>query len=259
MVKAVFFDIDGTLVSFKTHAVPESTREALKLLRQKGIKIFIATGRPFMAIDNLDGLEFDAYITLNGGYCLTGDGGVIYKSTIPAQDIQSLVDYQEDIRSFPCMAAIENSVVINYIDDNVRHILKLINFPTPVIAEFSTIKDQEVFQLMAFVDKKEEDHLMKNVLVGCTPTRWNPLFTDIIKAGNSKQTGMDKLLEYYNIGLDKTMAFGDGGNDIPMLQHANVSVVMGNAEDEVKRFAGYVTDSVDEDGVWNALKKLSVI
>ena len=46
MVKAIFFDIDGTLVSFQTHTVPESTREALRLLREKGIKVFIATGRP---------------------------------------------------------------------------------------------------------------------------------------------------------------------------------------------------------------------
>jgi HAD superfamily hydrolase (TIGR01484 family) len=59
MVKAIFFDIDGTLVSFETHKIPASTQEALKALRDKGIKIFIATGRPQCLINNLSDLEFD--------------------------------------------------------------------------------------------------------------------------------------------------------------------------------------------------------
>ena len=66
MVKAIFFDIDGTLVSFETHKIPASTQEALKTLRDKGIKIFIATGRPQCLINNLGDLEFDGYITVNG-------------------------------------------------------------------------------------------------------------------------------------------------------------------------------------------------
>ena len=71
MVKAIFFDIDGTLVSFETHKIPASTQEALKTLRDKGIKIFIATGRPQCLINNLGDLEFDGYITVNGSYCFT--------------------------------------------------------------------------------------------------------------------------------------------------------------------------------------------
>ena len=53
MIKAVFFDIDGTLVSFKTHKLPDSTVRALDLLREKGIKVFIATGRQLQSINNL--------------------------------------------------------------------------------------------------------------------------------------------------------------------------------------------------------------
>ena len=69
MVKAIFFDIDGTLVSFQTHTVPESSREALRLLREKGIKVFIATGRPkTLMMDAVGDLDFDGYVTLNGAY-----------------------------------------------------------------------------------------------------------------------------------------------------------------------------------------------
>ena len=90
-------------------------------------------------------------------------------------------------------------------------------------------------------------------------TRWNPLFTDVIPRGSSKSVGIDKMLEHFGIALDETMAFGDGGNDISMLQHAGIGVAMGNAGDEVKKVADYVTSSVDEDGVINALRHFGVL
>lgn len=85
MIKALFFDIDGTLVSFDTHAIPETTIEAIAAAKAKGIRIFIATGRPAVIINNLSALQdrglIDGYITMNGGYCFVGEE-VIYKSAI---------------------------------------------------------------------------------------------------------------------------------------------------------------------------------
>ena len=82
MIKALFFDIDGTLVSFNTHEIPSSTLAAIAEAKAKGIKIFIATGRPKAIINNLTALQerelIDGYITMNGGYCFVGDE-VIYK------------------------------------------------------------------------------------------------------------------------------------------------------------------------------------
>ena len=96
MTKALFFDIDGTLVSFQTHVIPTSTIEALTLAHEKGIQIFIATGRPTLIINNLDELQnrglIDGYITMNGGYCYVGDE-IIYKSHIPAEDVQTIAHF----------------------------------------------------------------------------------------------------------------------------------------------------------------------
>src|SRR5699024_9878723 len=92
MIKAIFFDIDGTLVSFKTHQVPDSTIEALKQLKKKGIKIFIATGRGKDGLKVLDEIEFDGYITLNGQYCYDKDR-IIYQNTIDPHDLQNLINY----------------------------------------------------------------------------------------------------------------------------------------------------------------------
>ena len=97
------------------------------------------------------------------------------------------------------------------------------------------------------------------ILPGCESTRWYPLFTDIIPQGSHKGVGMDKILAYYNILPDETMAFGDGGNDMTMLRQAGTGIAMGNAEDKVKAIADYVTDTVDADGIYKTLKKLGVL
>jgi len=93
MIKAIFFDIDGTLLSFKTHQVPESTQQAFQLLKEKNIKVFVSTGRSYNQLGHIRYLDFDGYITFNGGYCVTKEQDVIYKNNIPQKDIRSLLDY----------------------------------------------------------------------------------------------------------------------------------------------------------------------
>ena len=100
MIKAVFFDIDGTLVSFKTHRVPDSTKRAIAILRAKGIRVLIASGRQLLAINNLEDLQFDGYVTLNGGYCIVGEQ-VIYKHSMPSEDMVSWCDIWKSKRVFP--------------------------------------------------------------------------------------------------------------------------------------------------------------
>ena len=72
--KALFFDIDGTLVSFNTHRIPDSTVQALRAAKQKGVMVFISTGRPIHIINNLGQIDdlIDGYITTNGAYCFIG-------------------------------------------------------------------------------------------------------------------------------------------------------------------------------------------
>ncbi len=258
MIKAVFFDIDGTLVSFKTHEVPQSTIEALDLLRKKGTKVFIATGRHYTSINNLGDLKFDGYVTLNGGYCFAGEDKVIYKHSIPDRDIEALIRYMETEESFPCAFVQEKEIFMNYKDETVEEIFNMLNFPEPPNRPMDEIRGKTAYQLVSFFTAEQEKKIM-TILSNCESTRWNPLFTDVVPAGSSKRVGIDKMLEYFRIPLNECMAFGDGGNDVAMLQHAGIGVAMGNAEDDVKQYADYITDSVDEDGIFKALKHLNII
>ena len=96
-------------------------------------------------------------------------------------------------------------------------------------------------------------------LPGCKAVRWNPCFADIIPADGGKPVGVGKMLERFGLKREESMAFGDGGNDIDMLRYAGVGVAMGNAGDDVKAAADYVTAGVDEDGVERALRHFGVI
>ena len=108
---------------------------------------------------------------------------------------------------------------------------------------------------MAFFNKDSEQYIMSNVLTHCDANRWHPAFTDCIPKGTDKSVGIDIVCSHYGLDVSETMAFGDGGNDIGMLSHAGIGVAMGNASDEVKAAASYVTSSVDEDGIARALEK----
>lgn len=258
MIKAVFFDIDGTLVSFETHQIPESAKKAINDLRKKGILVFIASGRHLLSINNLGSLQFDGYITLNGGYCIAGNDQVIYKNSILREDISSLVRYMEEKESFPCIFVHEHTSFLNYHNRQTDEIFQLLNFPEPPVAPLREASEGEIFQLVAFFSKEQERAIME-VMPHSQATRWNPLFTDVIPLGSSKRVGIDKMLAHFGIALDETMAFGDGGNDISMLQHVGIGVAMGNAGEEVKRVANHVTSSVDDDGVYRALLHFGVI
>ena len=120
MVKAIFFDIDGTLVSFKTHQVPKSTFDALCKLKEQGIKLFIATGRGKDGLDVLNDFPFDGYITLNGQYCYNSKQ-LIYENTIQTEDLQFLLDYL-DKHPFPCGFTEEHTKYFNMRDERVDEI-----------------------------------------------------------------------------------------------------------------------------------------
>lgn len=258
MIKAVFFDIDGTLVSFRTHRIPDSAKAAIACLREAGIKVFIATGRHWRVINNLDGLEFDGYVTLNGSCCYVGKERVIYKRMIPEEDIRSLLEMEAGEEQFPCIFVRANDMFINFYNGHTDEIFELLNFPRPPQREIGEALREEVFQLIGFFDAEGEKRVMGR-LPGCEATRWNPLFTDIVPAGGSKQVGMEKVLAHFGIAREECMAFGDGGNDMPMLAYAGVGVAMGNAREEVKQVADYVTRSVDEDGIAHALRHFGLL
>lgn len=259
MIKAIFFDIDGTLLSFKTHKVPQSTIDAIKQIKLKGIKVIIATGRLYTHIQNLDEIEFDGYITVNGSYCIDTNQQVIGKRTIPKKELESLIAYEKNVIPFAYAFMVHDGIFVNKVDDVVKNIYGMLEIDLPIEKDLSKMVNDEVYQLNLFVDKEKDDKIMQEALLSCQSSRWHPSFSDVNIKGTNKSVGIDKFLQYYNIDRSETMAFGDGGNDLEMLKHVGIGIAMGNANEELKAVADYITSSVDENGVANALRHFRLI
>lgn len=259
-IKALFFDIDGTLVSFKTHKIPQSTVDALELAKKNGVEVYISTGRPQMIITNLGQIEhlIDGYITTNGARCFVGDKVVSEEALLPS-DVQKIVA-AANRDGYPAVVVGEHRIAIHHFTQEVFDVFAKglgVDFDI-FLKSVEELGDEPVLQVTPFCTEAQEAALMPT-LEHCTSGRWHPAFTDITAGGADKGKGLHAMAEYLGLNIDETMAFGDGGNDISIVREAGVGVAMGNAGDNLKAIADYITTSVDEDGVKNALQKYGVI
>lgn len=256
-IKAIFFDIDGTLVSFKSHTVPESARRAIARLREQGVKVFIATGRLMKHVGIVNDIEVDGYITVNGGYCITSAGDVIFESAFPRATVERVIDLSEQY-GFDLNVMTHEDMYVSSMGERVKKIASMINI-MPTVADVRAIAaTQPVVQMCPYISRELEQEIMP-LLPDCVGSRWIETFMDLNVRGVDKSLGIQQVMNYYGLTMAEAMAFGDGGNDLPMVRDAAVGVAMGNACDELKAVADYITSSVDEDGVSRALEHFGLI
>lgn len=249
MVKTIFFDVDGTLVSHKTDSVPESTRKALKLLHENGYKLVLATGRDMSQLKKLPvkDLKFDGYLTMNGQLCLDGDGKEIFGNPIDEVDTEKMIELIKEKR-VPITTIGKEGQYINFVTDQVIAAQKAVSSKVAPIGKYH---GEEVYQFIAYGDRNELKTLVDE-LPNCKLSWWNEYAVDIISKNGGKLAGIKKYLELQNQTLDDAMAFGDGENDLEMLKAVKVGVAMSNGEEHVKQIADYVTTDINKDGIYNA-------
>ena len=256
MIKAAFFDIDGTLLSFKTHLVSPGTIQAFEELHRQGIHTFISSGRPKVLIPPMP-VGFDGYVTMNGGYCFVGNQ-VLLRNPIPQEETDCWLQYAEQ-ENLCTMIFTEHEMFVNTHSDPVANAIRnQLEFQMPPLLPTRQMMGHETFQVIAIMPAERDNDVLQ-MLPHCRLPRWHPQFSDLVNADNSKATGIDSILHHYGIDRNECIGFGDGGNDIEMLDFCGIGVAMGNADDNVKAHADYVTSSVDEEGIANALRQLHII
>ena len=257
---ALFFDIDGTLVSFNTHQIPPSTIFALTQAKANGHLVFIATGRPPLIITNLGAIQhlIDGYVTTNGALCLVDDQVVRCKNIDPEEVRLVVGDAQEKNYGLIVIGETDAAVFdpqgeVDRIFSNELAVHNL-NQAKPL----DHVLRQRILQLTPFFSQDYELELMSRIPC-CTSGRWHPAFTDITAKGADKGEGLLAMAAYFGQNPLHTIAFGDGGNDSTLVKTAGRGVAMGNALDSLKQVADYTTTSVDEDGVLNALRHFGLV
>ena len=257
MIKAIFLDVDGTLVSFQTHRVSQAVLSALNQLHRQGIKLFVSTGRhPQMLSYIRSVFPFDGWVTLSGQYCYCGDQ-VIHRNPMDRSAVEELVEATRT-DAFSCIYLEGKDIYINYADEHTQAFMKDLDLPLPPVQDPSRALKGEIYQAIAFLSRDNEGLLLDKA-PHLKTTRWHPYFLDVIPSTGGKDKGMDAVLDYFHIPREQSMAFGDGENDLSMLLHAGIGVAMRSASDQVKAQADYATGSVDEDGIVTALKHYGLL
>ncbi|MBR0318759.1 MAG: Cof-type HAD-IIB family hydrolase [Spirochaetia bacterium] len=255
-IKAVFFDVDGTLLSHTTNMVSISTRNAVMSLQAKGIKTIVCTGRDIGAYARLPmgDLHFDGYLTLNGDLLLDSHRKIYAGTPIDQGDMEVLTQAFR-AKKIPFIMVAKDRVYINYVDETV---LKTQDSQMSAVPQVGKYNGEKIYQIMAFVPVHQQQ-ILSSILDECKIISWHDTGIDIIPAEGGKASGMQKYMELHGLKRSEIMAFGDGDNDIDMLKLAGIGVAMGNGTEGAQAAADYVTASVDDDGIAKALRHFGLI
>jgi len=256
MNKILFFDVDGTLYNSEK-ILPASAKEALLEARRKGYEIAIATGRaPFMIQSLLEELDINTYVTFNGQYVVYR-GEVVYTNGVDRDELAKIIAFGEE-RNEPVVFLDDKRMIASVGEHNmVSESLETLKYPYPEL-DSSYYMQNDVYQTLIFMEEKDE-HLYEEAFPNVQFVRWHPYSCDILPKGGSKAAGIEKVLAKMGLTLEDAFAFGDGINDIEMLEAVGTGVAMGNGHERVKAVASHITDHVDADGLAKAMRYLKII
>lgn len=251
-IKAAFFDLDGTLLSHTSHSVPQSARESLEKLREKGVKTYLCTGRHVTELELLpiSDISFDGYITLNGHICLDENKKIVYGLPFPEDTTRALITIFKE-HQLPLVLVEESGLTLNFVNDTVIRAQKAISTPLPEIAPYD---GKPIYQATTFASRSEDERIRSMMPPNCHAARWNDQGVDLILNGGGKVAGIRYVLEQEGILPEACIAFGDAENDMDMLEFVGIGVAMGNAQERVKGIADYVTADIDDDGIEKSLR-----
>lgn len=256
--KIAFFDIDGTLTSEVDRSIPERTKKGIREARANGHLMFINTGRCFQNVEaRFRDIGFDGFVC--------GCGTNIYCEN---QEILSVVQSHETMMEILNIARVTG---VDLLFESKEHVCFDLSRPLqdpqanrmyqtfvrrgyqmPADPEDSSFVSDKFVIWFQHPSQLDAFRKVSDKYFDCIDRGGN--FREFVPIGYSKATGIQKVLDYYNLPLSSAYAFGDSNNDLPMLKYVPNSVAMGNSSptslfDQVS----YVTDNASQDGIWNAL------
>lgn len=278
MSKLVFLDVDGTLCDL-SGKVPESARQAIKIARDNGHKIYICTGRSKPEItEEIISVGLDGIIGAGGGYILDGEK-VLLHLVMKKDDVISMIEFFDEnnigyyLESNQGLFGSQNfekkvqevMIELHGIDESEKTSSELKWFydllkVNPKTDELygdinkisfvnNTVPFEEIYD--KFFDKYE--------LHRATIPQFGKDSGEIGVKGCNKKTAIELLLKELKFDKNDTIAYGDGLNDIDMFNAVGYKVAMDNAADELKKISDEVTERAEENGIYNSFKKNGLI
>ncbi len=265
MYKAVFLDMDGTLLK-SDHSVSEATIQTIQTLTKKGIPVVLVSARPINAVlptfRNIGLPAHTPLVTLNGSYIVENEEP-IFEATI---DLETTAKVTEQVRPFKATIAYYlqrewYSEVNDAWTDHEQKIMDVAVRVEPIdrlIREWSTRRIGPN-KMMVMSEPENitgiQQHLRSvyNGQLNIYPSK--ATYLEVMDTRGSKSNAVKFVSERLGLLPAEIIAMGDNYNDIEMIGFAGMGVAMGNAPDDIKAKADYVTDTNNNDGVRKALEK----
>lgn len=260
--KAIFFDIDGTLVIEKEQIIPESTINALKKAKENGHLLFVNTGRPFCALSkDLYSLNFDGYICGSGTHVYLGQD-ILYEKNVEKGKCFEIV---EKLREYKISAILEGKNNV-YFDNKKTLIKDLVEmkeaFKEHGVNIVKTWDDENLdfSKLLIWINKESEEKEFFNFIkhdFDYIKLRDNVF--EIFQKGYTKATGIKHIQSHLNFDLNNCITIGDSNNDLSMFEYVPNSILMGNGDTTLSNKVSFITKSVEDNGIEHALKHFNII
>lgn len=279
MNKIIFLDVDGTLINYEAKC-PDSAKLAVDKARANGHKVYICTGCSKAEILRRDLPELDGMIGGNGAY-VEDNNEVIMHQSLSLSDTTKIVDWCNS-RKLGVVLETNSGMYCNdylikqapdtltkYIigkgksEDSARVLAK------DIMQQYTLLNNDELYRddvnKISFILSSYQDHLdskeeFNDLIAGTWGGKGElALFGDLSPKGITKKNAIDVLLKHLNANQKDTISFGDAKIDLSMFELCNYNVAMGNGGKEIKEAADYITDDVDDDGLYNAFVHLGLI
>lgn len=254
MKKAIFLDIDGTILE-ALNGIKEITprvAKAIRSIQEKGHYVFIATGRPYAFLPkSILEFGFDGFILGNGAHV------IVNKETLHLEhmDKSFVLELVSKLEAMKVQYILEGEMY-SYLKDTHKEFYefyKQVGMSLQWFESHYMTEDVDVFKIEMLCLDDEVYHSCLELLAGHEEYDYvssiDKRICELYSKKNTKATAILKTLQHLNIPIENSFAFGDGKNDIEMLSTVGCGIAMGNASDEVKKYANQITETVYNDGV----------
>ena len=256
-IKIIFFDIDDTLRNSKTGFIPSTIPTVFQQLREKGILTGIATGRGiFGVVPEIKALKPDFFVTLNGAYIEDKKGNVIYSNKIARDKVEEYIAWTKEV-------GIDYGLVGSHEAKLSRRTEMISQAIDPIYPDLEVDPDfyqkEDIYQMWTFEDQGDDLTLPESLASTLRMVRWHEHSSDVVSISGSKAAGVAKVVDQLGLKPEIVMVFGDGLNDFELFDYAGISVAMGISHDKIKEKADYITKTLEEDGIFDALEGFGMV
>ena len=259
---ALFFDIDDTLISGLTGEIPESAVEALKKVKEQGHEIFINTGRTICSVPAMiKNLDFDGFLCGCGTY-LVYKQEVLMESHIPYERGVRYIEAMEQYRMEGFLEGTEDIYFSERISrfepvESTKRYMASMGLGTEKTIEK---KNFQYDKILVLTDKHcETEKFFACIEDGMEIIDRRGGMYECIQKGYSKATAIEYIRQHFGISKDEVYVFGDSSNDLSMFEYATHAVAMGKHDKALEPYTEYVTDTVENDGIYKAMVHYGLI